>query len=143
MKHIIGFTLLFLCCCSDPDPDIASFFVGTYICEQQTGDELISTEWKIWQDGYKDRVKIRISIRTDFKQADKQDITQSFSVDSVLVESKTVLYFNNEYVGEKEVMIIKGQAIKEGQSLSADIALINEKGVVTNQILEFAKKRWN
>ncbi len=140
MRRPIIFVLTIFWACSDPTPDKANKFVGTYICEQETPDRFVTTEWKIWKDHYKDRIRIDISITDDFKQAGMQDSLRHFSVDSVLVESESELYFNNPYVGEGAGTRIKGRAIKSEQKLAADIAIINANGASRSQRLDFTKK---
>lgn len=140
MKRNIVFVLFTFWACSDPNPPKANKFVGTYICEQQLPDEFVTTQWKIWKDRYEDRIRIEISITTDFNQVGKQDSIQHFSVDSVLVESESALYFNNRYVGADSEATIKGGAIKTGQTLSADIAIIDAKGAINAQRLDFNKR---
>ncbi|MEO6283211.1 MAG: hypothetical protein ABIN80_24050 [Dyadobacter sp.] len=142
MKRSFIFLLTMLWGCSDPNPDIASKFVGKYICEQQSPSESVHTTWEIWQDKYKDKIKINITVKTDFTQAGKADQVESLSVDSVLVDSEFTLRFNNKYKGTETGRMIYGQAtLVAKQTLDADITIVNEQGVRDSKILKFAKTR--
>jgi hypothetical protein len=127
--------------CSDPDPDIANKFVGTYIHEEQTPNESVLTQWKIWKAGYKDRIRIEINIKTDFADPGRQDAIESLSVDSVLVDSDYTLFFKNRYVGGEVGRKIYGQAVLSGQELTADITIVSQNGHSDSQRLRFAKTK--
>jgi hypothetical protein len=143
VKRNIIFALIALLGCSDPDPDIANKFVGTYTCEQQTSSESVVTKWKIRKDRYKDRIRIVISVNTDFVDPGKQDAIENLSVDSVLVDSDQTLFFKNRYEGGETGRMIYGQAVLSGQELAADVTIINVKGQADSQRLKFAKAKWD
>jgi hypothetical protein len=141
MKRSLIFLMIVLGGCSDPNPDIANKFVGTYISEQQLATESIHTTWEIWKAGYKDRIRINITVKTDYVQADKPDRVESLSVDSVLVDSDYTLRFNNAYKGGEAGRMIYGQATFEKPKLNADITIIDARGVRNSQELKFTKTR--